>query len=88
MPSKPSKPSKPKGRTGEHSVFLDIHALSELTSFTPRTIYNQHNSGKGVLVPILTKMGGRLGAWRQDFEAWVQTQRKFRPADDQQRPAA
>jgi predicted DNA-binding transcriptional regulator AlpA len=59
------------------SDFLPLRELAELTGLRPRTLYNQHHRGDGALSPILTKFGGRLGAWRSDWECWLASQRRL-----------
>jgi predicted DNA-binding transcriptional regulator AlpA len=61
--------------------FIPLVQLSELTGFAVTTLYNQHSSGKGVVAPILTRLGGRVGAWRPDYDQWVAMQRKLPPQD-------
>jgi predicted DNA-binding transcriptional regulator AlpA len=56
---------------------MDVTSLAEETPFKRKSIYNQHSSGKGPLAPILVKLGGRLGCWRADYEAWKASQRRF-----------
>jgi len=58
--------------------FIPAAELSKLTGYAPKSLYNQHSTGRGPLAPILTKFGMRLGAWRADYEAFVASQRKFR----------
>lgn len=62
------------------SDFINARELSRLTGFTLKTIYHQSSTQHGALVPILTKLGSRLGAWREDYDAWRATQRKV-PTD-------
>jgi hypothetical protein len=61
------------------SDFMVVPALAAATSFKPKSIYNQHSSGRGPLAPILVKVGGRLGCWRADYEAWKASQRRMIP---------
>jgi hypothetical protein len=59
------------------SDFIGVKELSALTGFTPKTIYFQNSTRHGALVPILSKLGRKLGAWREDYEAWRAQQRKL-----------
>lgn len=59
------------------SDFIRAQELARLTPFELKTIYNQHSTQTGALAPILVKVGGRLGAWRADYEAWRDSQRRF-----------
>ena len=63
----------------DHSVsdFIGVKELAALTGFAPKTIYFQHSTQHGALVPILSKLGRKLGAWRGDYEAWRNKQRKL-----------
>jgi hypothetical protein len=70
------------------SDFLPVVELAKLTPFKPKGIYNQHSSGTGPLVPILTKVGGRLGAWRADYELWRDSQRRLKPVIEPDRATA
>ncbi len=70
------------------SDFLPVVELSKLTPYKPKGIYNQYSSRVGPLVPILTKLGGRLGAWRADYEQWRDSQRRLKPIAEPERPAA
>ncbi len=72
--------SVPSISSAVQADFLPVPELARLTGFGRKAIYNQHCAGKGPLVPILTKLGGRLGAWREDYEAWKVSQRKFKEA--------
>jgi hypothetical protein len=51
--------------------------LEALTGFTPGAVRTQHCTGRGALVPILTKFGDRLGIWEPDWNALVKSQRKL-----------
>jgi hypothetical protein len=51
--------------------------LEALTGFTAHSVRTQHSTGRGSLVPILTKFGDRLGVWEADWLAFVNAQRKF-----------
>lgn len=62
--------------------FIPIVQLSQLTGFAPGSLYNQHSSGVGPVAPILTKLGHRVGAWRQDYQQWVVSQRRLSPQQD------
>jgi predicted DNA-binding transcriptional regulator AlpA len=57
--------------------FFSAAELAELTGFTVKTIYHQHSTQTGALVPILSKLGRRLGAWREDYDAWRAQQRRL-----------
>jgi len=57
--------------------FLPAIELERLTGVAVKTQYNVHYYGKGPLVEILTKCGGRLGAWRADYEIWRDSQRRL-----------
>lgn len=57
--------------------FIPVDRLCHLTGYRLKTLYIAHSLGKGPLVPILTKLGGRLGAWRADYELWRDAQRKI-----------
>lgn len=61
------------------SDWIPSNELTELTGVPRRTLYNQHSTRTGALAPILTKFGGRLGAWRADYEVWKDAQRKLKP---------
>ena len=65
----------------DHSVsdFIGVKELATLTGFAPKTIYFQHSTQHGALVPILSKLGRKLGAWRGDYETWRNKQRKLQP---------
>lgn len=65
----------------DHSVtdFIGVKELAALTGFAPKTIYFQHSTQHGALVPILSKLGRKLGAWRGDYETWRNRQRKLEP---------
>jgi len=51
--------------------------LTQLTGYAAKTLYNSHTSGRGPLAVILCKLGGRLGAWRADYDQWLVSQRKL-----------
>jgi predicted DNA-binding transcriptional regulator AlpA len=57
--------------------FLSAAELAELTGFTVKTIYHRHSTQTGALAPILSKLGRRLGAWREDYDAWRAQQRRL-----------
>jgi hypothetical protein len=59
------------------SDFIGVKELAALTGFAPKTIYFQHSTQHGALVPILSKLGRKLGAWRGDYETWRNKQRKL-----------
>jgi predicted DNA-binding transcriptional regulator AlpA len=58
--------------------FITVPPLAERTGYSPGSLYNQHSSGVGPLAPILTKMGGRVGVWRLDYEQWLDSQRRLK----------
>ena len=72
---------RPRALAEEHSVsdFIGVKELAALTGFAPKTIYFQHSTQHGALVPILSKLGRKLGAWRGDYETWRNKQRKLQP---------
>ena len=51
--------------------------LEALTGFTPGAVRTQHCTGRGALVPVLTKFGDRLGIWEPDWHELVQRSRKL-----------
>lgn len=57
--------------------------LQALTGFTADSVRTQHSTGRGALVPILTKFGERLGVWEADWDTFVASQRKLRPAPEE-----
>ena len=59
------------------SDFIFVSELSKRTGLPGGSIYNQHSSGRGALAPILVKLGGRLGCWREDYEAFKQSRRRL-----------
>ena len=58
---------------------LEAAELSKLTGLAVKTIYNQRGRCKdrGALAPILTKLGGRVGCWRADYDVFVASQRRL-----------
>lgn len=56
---------------------MQVSELSQETNYAPKSIYNQHSRRKGPLAPILVKVGGKLGAWRADYDIWVKSQRRL-----------
>jgi nitrate reductase assembly molybdenum cofactor insertion protein NarJ len=64
----------------EKPDFLPVVTLEELTRVPIKTLYNSHSKGSGPLSEILTKLGGRLGAWRCDYEAYVASRRRLKDA--------
>jgi hypothetical protein len=58
------------------SDFMDLAELSQCSGLSQQTLYNQRHRG-GVLAPILTKFGGRIGAWRADWEVYKASQRRL-----------
>ena len=79
--SEPSFRAKTKDVSHFTSVsdFIGVKELAALTGFAPKTIYFQHSTQHGALVPILSKLGRKLGAWRGDYETWRNKQRKLQP---------
>src|ERR1700722_18244984 len=59
--------------------FISATELAVLTGCARKSIYTWHSSKSGPLAAILTKVGGRLGAWRDDYEMWKLSQRKMGP---------
>jgi hypothetical protein len=57
--------------------FLPVADLAIRTGYSKQALYDTHCRGVGPLAEILTKLGGRLGAWRGDYEVWVAKQRKL-----------
>jgi hypothetical protein len=51
--------------------------LKALTGFTVHSVRTQHSTGRGALVPILTKFGDRLGVWEADWHEFASSQRKL-----------
>ena len=49
--------------------------LRALSGYTPQYVREQHSSGRGPLVPILTKLGNRLGVWSLDWDEFAASQR-------------
>ena len=68
------------------SDFIPLSELTQLTGLSKKTLYNVSSSGRGPMAEILSKLGGRLGSWRQDYELWRDAQRKLPSAP--QRDAA
>jgi predicted DNA-binding transcriptional regulator AlpA len=60
--------------------FIPVAELARLTGYSRKVFYNSHCAGAGPLAEILTKLGGRLGSWRTDYEVWRDRQRKLRDA--------
>lgn len=58
--------------------FIPVRELATRTGFAVGSLYNQHQSGRGPLGPILRRLGGRVGAMRADYEAWLGQQRKLK----------
>jgi hypothetical protein len=67
--------------------FMELAELSEASSFALNCLRNQHTSGRGALAPILTRFGGKLGAWRSDWEALVASQRRLTSTAEQKTAA-
>jgi len=62
------------------SDFIKAGELSKLTGFSVHSFYNQHARQCGPMSSILTKLGGKLGAWRLDYEVWMRSQRRLTAA--------
>lgn len=60
------------------SDFIPLIELSELVGVSRKTLYNQHSAGAGPLSPIMVKLGGRLGCWRDDYEVFKDSQRRIK----------
>lgn len=60
------------------SDFIPVAELARRTGYDPKTFYNQHSRGDGPFAGILTKLGGRLGCWRDDYEAFVARARRLK----------
>lgn len=54
--------------------------LEDLTGFTPDAVRTQSSTGRGALVPILTKFGNRLGVWEADWNELARSQPSLRNA--------
>ncbi len=61
--------------------FLGVAELEGRTGYAAKTLYNSHSSGTGPLAEILTKLGGKVGAWRADYEIWIESQRRLKDAE-------
>lgn len=57
--------------------FISVAELALLTGFTKKTIYFQHSTQTGALAPILSKLGRRLGCWKNDYDQWKAAQYKL-----------
>ena len=68
--------------------FLTATELAKLIGVQRKTVYAWSSSGTGPLVSILVKVGGRLGAWRSDYQLWRDAQLKLKPPAPDQRGAA
>ncbi len=71
----------------QKSDFISATELSQLTGYTVNAIYAQHQRETGVLAPILTKLGAKVGCWREDYEVWKASLRRL-PAPDVRSAAA
>jgi predicted DNA-binding transcriptional regulator AlpA len=71
----------------QQSDFISATELAVLTGFKRKSIYLWNCAGTGPLKPILVKVGGRLGAWRSDYEAWRDAQLKLKPAEPRSQAA-
>ena len=67
------------------SDFITLAELSALTGYSKKALYNASSSGRGPMVEILSKLGGRLGSWRADYELWRDAQRKLPSANPPER---
>jgi predicted DNA-binding transcriptional regulator AlpA len=70
------------------SDFMLVPELEQATTFHRKSIYNMHSSGQGPLAPLLVKLGGKLGVFRTDYDAWLLAQRRIKPSAAEQRPHA
>lgn len=68
------------------SDWIPVAELAALTGRRPKSLYNDHSAGRGPFATILTKLGGRLGCWRDDYEALKAEQRRL-PVQDVDHPA-
>ncbi len=59
------------------SDFIPVSELAALTGYGKKVFYHAHIYRKGPCAEILTKLGGRLGCWRADYEAWLRSQRRL-----------
>jgi predicted DNA-binding transcriptional regulator AlpA len=57
--------------------FMRVTELAQRAGLKPQTIYNMYSKGTGVLAPILTKFGSKLGCWRSDWDAFTAAQKKL-----------
>jgi hypothetical protein len=57
--------------------FMPVEEIAARSGFKAKSLYNQFSEQRGALIPILTKFGGRLGAWREDWETFKASQRKL-----------
>lgn len=64
-------------RDHDAPAFIPVEELAKLSGYQKASIYDQHYKRRGALAPILTKFGGRLGAWRPDWERYVASQRRL-----------
>jgi predicted DNA-binding transcriptional regulator AlpA len=70
LPAEPSSPPEP-------ADFIPLKELSKLTGLSVSSLYNAHVRGsKRPLAGVITKLGGRTGVWRVDYEAWLAKQRQ------------
>ncbi len=72
----------------KQSDFITAAELASLTGFQLKSVYNWHSSNSGPLASILVKVGGRLGAWRADYETWRDSQRRLQSPSAQPGQAA
>ena len=69
------------------SDWIPIAELATLTGRRPKSLYNDHSAGRGPFAAILTKLGGRLGVWRADYEALKAQERRL-PVQGRDHPEA
>jgi hypothetical protein len=71
--------------------FMPLVELARLLGYSPNAVYAQWANQVGVLVPILTKLGGKVGCWREDYESFKRSRRRlpdFEIAPNRSAPAA
>jgi predicted DNA-binding transcriptional regulator AlpA len=61
------------------SDWISVEELIALTGRSRATFYQDRWRGTGPFAGILTKLGGRLGCWRADYDALVAQQRRIPP---------
>jgi hypothetical protein len=73
------------------SDFMPVEEIAQKFSLSRNTVYAQWATQVGALVPLLTKLGGRVGCWRDDYKAFVQSRRRlpdFEVTPNRSAPAA